>query len=355
MTMAKFWSSLDDDARYEFVRVLLRHCDDLTAFAYESEMHSARNLEPPQPDWSFIGTPAFHMISMSAEQFLPGKTDVTQDWASAMDDLVNAFEIPTENLFALMADDEDDERPGVFKSQRTSVQVMQKYGHLLHTKKNNDSGLPRLMVMGHARHGKDTVCSIMEELYGLQWRSSSAMCAEKVICEIIQGEDGTENTMRRDFLESLPEVMREKMLEDIRKYRHLWDEHVNRTRRIKELPNFVEWTFDMRVDFRELWYQAIRWYNWEDPTQLIREIMDVYDCYCGIRDARELTACWNSGLLDDIIWVDASKRMPAESPDSISVQPWHATLHLDNNHSVDQLRTAIVQLMWGRYGLIPNR
>ena len=41
--------------------------------------------------------------------------------------------------------------------------------------------LPKLLVIGNARHGKDTVCDILREEFGYSFRSSSDFCAEKFI------------------------------------------------------------------------------------------------------------------------------------------------------------------------------
>ncbi len=41
--------------------------------------------------------------------------------------------------------------------------------------------LPKLLIIGNARHGKDTVCDILREEFNYSFRSSSDFCAEKFI------------------------------------------------------------------------------------------------------------------------------------------------------------------------------
>ena len=46
--------------------------------------------------------------------------------------------------------------------------------------------LPKLLIIGHGRHGKDTVCEILKESYGFNFRSSSDFCAEKLVYPLLK-------------------------------------------------------------------------------------------------------------------------------------------------------------------------
>ena len=45
--------------------------------------------------------------------------------------------------------------------------------------------LPKLIIIGHGRHGKDTVCEILRDKYNFKFISSSQYCSEKVIFPIL--------------------------------------------------------------------------------------------------------------------------------------------------------------------------
>lgn len=145
----------------------------------------------------------------------------------------------------------------------------------------------RLMILGHKRHGKDSVCEILTRDYGLTFESSSRFVAEKAV---------------RPALAALGITY----------------------------ASFEEMYAD-RVNHRDKWFNAIAAYNHPDPTRLGRELYAAYDIYCGIRNDVELLALQATGIIDWTIWVDASKRLPPEDANSCTVTPDMADYILDNN------------------------
>lgn len=159
---------------------------------------------------------------------------------------------------------------------------------------------PKIVVLGHGRHGKDTVCSILAGM-GLSFTSSSMFCAENVILPKMQGA----------------------------------------------YPS-AQACFDDRHNHRALWYQLISDYNRYDPTRLGREILRQHDVYCGLRSAREFHALHHAKVFDYSIWVDASERIPPEDSDSCTVAPWMANFVVDNNGTEQELFDNVMRLMWER-------
>ena len=49
--------------------------------------------------------------------------------------------------------------------------------------------LPKLLVVGHGRHGKDTVCEMLEA-YGYTFQSSSKFCSELFIFNDLKDQYG---------------------------------------------------------------------------------------------------------------------------------------------------------------------
>lgn len=159
---------------------------------------------------------------------------------------------------------------------------------------------PKLLIIGHARHGKDTVSEMLHEMYGLSFQSSSYYCAEKFIFDEL-------------------------------KHRYNY--------------NTVRECYDDRHAHRREWYQLIRNYNLNDDAKLGRDILSEYDVYCGLRDVDELVAIKKEGIVDNIIWVDRSKVLPNESNQSMTLTSKHADIVIDNNGSLEHLENQVKKML----------
>lgn len=165
---------------------------------------------------------------------------------------------------------------------------------------------PRIVLLGHARHGKDTVAEMLRDRYGYRFESSSMFCAEKVLMPYFNG------------------------LPSHRGYAS------------------VEECFEDRVNYRDVWFQQIELYNYPDRSRLAREMFERNDVYVGMRSKRELAACRNAGVVDLVVWVDASDRLPPEDSSSCTVEPWMADLVVDNNGTLEELALNVFQLVEGQ-------
>lgn len=165
---------------------------------------------------------------------------------------------------------------------------------------------PKIIVMGYARHGKDTVCELMAKKYGLKFTSSSWFCAKRVIFPALKDKYGYKD--------------------------------------VKECYND-------RVNHRAEWFDLITSYNTPDRTRLGREIFEENDVYCGIRNSHEFYALKKANVFNLAIWVDARGRgMPIEQETSCSIMPHMADLFLDNNKSIEDLERNLEVLMQDTYG-----
>jgi len=158
----------------------------------------------------------------------------------------------------------------------------------------------KLMIVGYGRHGKDTVCDIINREYNYTFQSSSMFCAELFIYETLRDKYGYTS---------------------------------------------IEQCYEDRHNHRSEWYNLISNYNAEDPTRLGKELYSRYDIYCGLRNSTEFHGLRNCGEFDYAIWVDRSKHLPPESSDSISIQPWMADYIIDNNGSLQLLKHNTISLM----------
>lgn len=159
--------------------------------------------------------------------------------------------------------------------------------------KETEAIKPRLLVIGHGRHGKDTVCDILKQDFNFSFDSSSSFCSKLFI------------------------------------YNRLKDKY--------NYKNEQE-CYDDRHNHREEWYNAICDYNHPDASRLGKAIFEKHDIYCGLRNKKEFFAMRNTGVFDYAIWVDRSDHLPLESKSSMSLEQWMADFTIDNNGSLEDLK-----------------
>lgn len=153
---------------------------------------------------------------------------------------------------------------------------------------NHGHTIMKLLVIGHARHGKDTVCDILKERYGFKFTSSSDFCNAEIVFPVLQP-----------------------------KYNYTSLHHC-----------YID-----RVNHRKEWHDLIHEYN--KDARLVKEILAKYDVYCGLRNLKEFQE--SEHLFDYIIWVDASERLPYESPESMQLNQSMVDIVIDNNGDQDDL------------------
>ena len=165
---------------------------------------------------------------------------------------------------------------------------------------------PKLLILGYAQHGKDTVCEMLRDLYGYKFTSSSWFCAEHVMMPYFQGKT--------------------------------WEQ---------DSPEYksTEGCFTDRHNHRAEWFDQISKYNEPDRSRLAREILQENDIYCGMRRREEFFACREAQLFDHVIWVDRSGHLPSESMFSCTVASSMADVVLDNNGSLGDLELNLAKLL----------
>jgi len=158
----------------------------------------------------------------------------------------------------------------------------------------------KLLVIGHGRHGKDTVCEILRDRYGYSFESSSQFCSRLFIYNDLKEKYSYDNE---------------------------------------------EQCYADRHNHRAEWYDAICNYNVPDASRLGREIFKQHDIYCGLRNKKEFHAMKNTGVFDYAVWVDRSDHLPEEAKTSMSLEQWMADFTIDNNGSFEELNFNIDQLI----------
>ena len=164
----------------------------------------------------------------------------------------------------------------------------------------------KILILGKMRQGKDTLAELLNEYYGMTFKSSSEMANELFIYDKLKNKYGY---------------------------------------------NSPEECFEDRMNHREEWYLMICGYNMQDKSRLTKDIITKYDCYVGMRDLDEFNA--SKHLFDLIIWVDASKRLPSkDTTNKISIDEAHIVL--TNNGTYEDFKAKSKVIGNIIFNLIPN-
>ncbi len=159
---------------------------------------------------------------------------------------------------------------------------------------------PKLLVVGHARHGKDTVCDILHDDFGLTFESSSRFCSKLFIFDKLKNKYGY----------------------------------------VSEIECYED-----RANHREEWFNAIADFNKADAARLGKAIFAEFDIYCGLRNRVEFFEMLNQDVFDYSIWVDRSKILLPESTASMNIEiPW-TDFEVDNNGTLEELRINVAKVM----------
>lgn len=163
-------------------------------------------------------------------------------------------------------------------------------------------GNPKLLILGYARHGKDTFAELLRDLFGFNFTSSSMFVAKEV----------------------------------------MWDNWG-----VAKYSDFEEMYAD-RMNHRVLWMEMISAYNTPDKTMTAKTMVqrDGFDMYVGMRRLDELEACRAAGIFDYVIWVDRSNHLPPETGSmDITRDNAQPDFVIDNNGSLEDLEESANVLM----------
>lgn len=160
----------------------------------------------------------------------------------------------------------------------------------------------KLCIIGHGRHGKDTVAGMIGKELDYKFKSSSEAASEIFI-----------------FNE----------LKDKYNYKTPFE------------------CFEDRSNHRTEWYNLICDYNKEDKANLAKDIMKSNDIYVGMRDDNEMIECKRTGVFDIVIGV-FDPRKPLESPESFNINMFEVSdFIICNNGDLDELKRKVDLILYG--------
>jgi hypothetical protein len=160
---------------------------------------------------------------------------------------------------------------------------------------------PRILLLGHARHGKDTVADILEQ-YGFKCLASSTFALNKIMLPYFESQGIHYPTPEACF-----------------------EDRVNNNN-------------------RAIWFREIENYNKPDWDRITKELLsDGYHVYVGMRSKTEFIH--SRKHYDFVLWVDASARLPLESSSSNEMLFTDANIYIDNNGNLDDLKWNVRQVL----------
>lgn len=151
----------------------------------------------------------------------------------------------------------------------------------------------KLLICGEGRHGKDTMAELLQEYLGLEATSSSWVAADL-------------------FFNTYKDVYNYKTIDEC---------------------------YADRINHRKEWFDFITAYNQTDRTRLTRKILETSNIYVGLRNPEEFEEAKH--LFDATIWVDASKRLPAEGKDSNGITADMCDIIITNNTTLEDFKSKV--------------
>lgn len=145
----------------------------------------------------------------------------------------------------------------------------------------------KILVLGHARHGKDTAAEHLAEKLGLSYAGSSQVCCDAFVFDALKDKYGYETS---------------------------------------------EECYEDRVNHRAEWHQLIADFCAGDKAKLGRLIYESNDIYCGIRAKDECKAVI-AEFNPIVIWVTADGRLKLEPSGSMQLEYQKGWLKICNNRT----------------------
>jgi DNA polymerase III delta prime subunit len=177
--------------------------------------------------------------------------------------------------------------------------IVSDIGQIKLAKKSKHINMPKLLIIGHGRHGKDTLAEIFARDYGMTFKASSMAASEIFIYDVLKDKYGYRTPAE---------------------------------------------CFNDRSNHRKEWYDLICLYNEHDKAKLAKSIMSTSNCYVGMRDKPEIKECMKQGVFDLVIWVDASNRLPKEPKDSFNITTDNADILISNNGTLKEFEAKAKRL-----------
>lgn len=164
----------------------------------------------------------------------------------------------------------------------------------------------KILIIGDARHGKDTVAEIICKNSDFRSLSSSIAALDIFLFDVLNGKYELKYNSKQD-------------------------------------------AFKDRVNHRDIWYSEICEYNRHDSTRLVKDILKKASIYIGLRNSVEIDSAIKENLFDYIIGVyDYRKKRESLNSNTANVFKY-SDLIINNNGTLEDLEYKVKLALNGLY------
>jgi len=162
--------------------------------------------------------------------------------------------------------------------------------------------MTKILILGDARHGKDTMAEMLCDKTELKLASSSRTAVEIFLFDILN-----------------------------KKYKLNY--------------STIEEAWQDRVNYRKIWFDEICLYNTIDRLKLVKDILNIADIYVGLRNQEEVEQAILENSFDHIIGV-FNYRLPREGRSSNTADVFrYSSFVIMNNGNLDDLNDKVINIL----------
>ncbi len=160
----------------------------------------------------------------------------------------------------------------------------------------------RILILGDARHGKDTLADMLCDNSSLRSAGSSQTALDVFLFDVLKNKHNLSYSSKEEAYED-------------------------------------------RINHRKIWYDEICLYNSVDRLKLVKDILKVADIYVGLRNHLEVESAISESVFDHIIGV-YDYRKPRESNESNSADVFkYSDFVIMNNGSLSDLESKVINVI----------
>lgn len=160
----------------------------------------------------------------------------------------------------------------------------------------------KILILGDARHGKDTLAKTISSNSDYFFASSSETALDIFLRDVLKEKYGLEYSSRKE-------------------------------------------AYDDRVNHRDKWFKEICKYNREDKLKLCKEVFKIADIYVGMRSSLEVEEGIAKGLFDYIVGIYDYRKPREDSNSNTADVLKYSDFVITNNGGLVDLENKVINIV----------